>query len=90
MQECCKSLADAQEVASDVWIQQIVKIHQLSNRISDAFCYGNIEDSEFRGHGVLSQMTKAFEHELQSVRTIVNMDATGNGEYILMVWEIPS
>ena len=68
MKDCCTSLSQQSDVASDQFIAPFVQIQVLQRKISDAFCYHDISTCDIRGERALRITVDSFSREIDELK----------------------
>jgi hypothetical protein len=78
MTQCCHLLAERKEHDSDVFIQPLIELSELTCRVNDYFSYDDIENAEVNGDMILSFTTLSFRSDLDRIRNSIPPNIKGN------------
>lgn len=83
MEQCCQSLAEANEAHCDGAIKHRIQLQVLSRKISDSFSYENVENTTVRGEAATKMTTDALLYELEFLKTAVSSEFANHRECVL-------
>jgi len=84
MRECCASLTQRKECESDKWIWYFVKVHVLSRRVSDTFCYPNVSTCTILGEQAIRIALDSYESEFEELKSICMTGLMGRNISLLL------
>jgi hypothetical protein len=81
MIQCCQTLAERKEHASDMFITPLVELSELTCRINNYFSYDDIENAEVNGDMIVSSTTLSFRSDLDRIRKSIPAEAKDNRKW---------
>lgn len=84
MAQCCRSLAEGKEYASDEVITPIIHSSELMSRVSDYFSYDDIENADVKGEVMLGMSIANFRSEAERIRNATPASLKANKGELLV------
>jgi hypothetical protein len=84
LEQCRATLGQEMNAPSDRWIEISSQIQILARKVSDAFSYEDIINSDIKGESAILLATSAFLNELQSIRSSAPSGLVDNCNILLL------